>query len=121
MDIPRNYHLEDKVEYIIALVNEERMIRLSGVKGIEIGFTGLRDGEKLYEELLSHKENTKETLHEKIRIADVREYNYQDVTRCINLLSNLSLNVEIVDMVREMKSFVPEFKSQNSEFEKLDK
>ncbi|MRZ65607.1 polysaccharide biosynthesis protein, partial [Parabacteroides distasonis] len=49
MDISRNYHLEDKVEYIIALVNEERMIRLSGVKGIEIRFTGLRDGEKLYE------------------------------------------------------------------------
>ena len=46
MDIPRNYHLEDKVEYIIALVNEERMIRLSGVKGIEIRFTGLRDGER---------------------------------------------------------------------------
>ena len=52
MDISRNYHLEDKVEYIIALVNEERMIRLSGVKGIEIRFTGLRDGEKLYEEVL---------------------------------------------------------------------
>ena len=101
-----------------------RMIELSGMKvgkDIEIEYTGLRPGEKLYEELLSHKENTKETLHEKIRIADVREYNYQDVTRCINLLSNLSLNVEIVDMVREMKGFVPEFKSQNSEFEKLDK
>ena len=102
----------------------QRMIELSGMKvgkDIEIEYTGLRPGEKLYEELLSHKENTKETLHEKIRIADVREYNYQDVTRCINLLSNLSLNVEIVDMVREMKGFVPEFKSQNSEFEKLDK
>ena len=101
-----------------------RMIELSGMKvgkDIEIEYTGLRPGEKLYEELLSHKENTKETLHKKIRIADVREYNYQDVTRCINLLSNLSLNVEIVDMVREMKGFVPEFKSQNSEFEKLDK
>lgn len=100
-----------------------RMIELSGMKvgkDIEIEYTGLRPGEKLYEELLSHKENTKETLHEKIRIADVREYNYQDVTRCINLLSNLSLNVEIVDMVRKMKSFVPEFKSKNSEFEKLD-
>ena len=56
MDIPRNYHLEDKVEYIIALVNEERMIRLSGVKGIEIRFTGLRDGEKLYEEVLNEEE-----------------------------------------------------------------
>ena len=55
MDISRNYHLEDKVEYIIALVNEERMIRLSGVKGIEIRFTGLRDGEKLYEEVLNEE------------------------------------------------------------------
>lgn len=101
----------------------QRMIELSGMKvgkDIEIEYTGLRPGEKLYEELLSHKENTKETLHKKIRIADVREYNYQDVTRCINILSNLSLNVEIVDMVRKMKGFVPEFKSKNSEFEKLD-
>jgi len=102
----------------------QRMIELSGMKvgkDIEIEYTGLRPGEKLYEELLSHKENTKETLHKKIRIADVREYNYQDVVGCIEILSKLSLNVEIVDMVREMKSFVPEFKSQNSEFEKLDK
>ena len=101
----------------------QRMIELSGIKvgkDIEIEYTGLRPGEKLYEELLSHKENTKETLHEKIRIADVREYNYQDVEGCIEILSKLSLNVEIVDMVRKMKSFVPEFKSQNSEFEKLD-
>lgn len=101
----------------------QRMIELSGMKvgkDIEIEYTGLRPGEKLYEELLSHKENTKETLHEKIRIADVREYNYQDVEGCIEILSKLSLNVEIVDMVRKMKSFVPEFKSQNSEFEKLD-
>lgn len=100
-----------------------RMIELSGMKvgkDIEIEYTGLRPGEKLYEELLSHKENTKETLHEKIRIADVREYNYQDVMRCINALSNLSLSVEIVGMVRKMKGFVPEFKSQNSEFEELD-
>lgn len=101
----------------------QRMIELSGMKvgkDIEIEYTGLRPGEKLYEELLSHKENTKETLHEKIRIADVREYNYQDVEGCIEILSKLSLNVEIIDMVRKMKSFVPEFKSQNSEFEKLD-
>lgn len=100
-----------------------RMIELSGMKvgkDIEIEYTGLRPGEKLYEELLSNNENTKETLHKKIRIADVREYNYQDVMKCVNALSNLSLNVEIVDMVRDMKSFVPEFKSQNSEFEKLD-
>jgi len=65
MDISRNYHLEDKVEYIIALVNEERMIRLSGVKGIEIRFTGLRDGEKLYEEVLNEDETSKPTFHPK--------------------------------------------------------
>jgi len=68
MDIPRNYHLEDKVEYIIALVNEERMIRLSGVKGIEIRFTGLRDGEKLYEEVLNEEETFKPTFHPKIKM-----------------------------------------------------
>ena len=65
-------------------------------------------------------ESVSYTHLEKIRIADVREYNYQDVVGCIEILSRLSLNVEIVDMVRKMKSFVPEFKSQNSEFEKLD-
>ena len=76
MDISRNYHLEDKVEYIIALVNEERMIRLSGVKGIEIRFTGLRDGEKLYEEVLNEDETSKPTFHPKIKIAQVRAYDY---------------------------------------------
>ena len=95
----------------------KRMIELSGLqvdKDIEIKYTGLRPGEKLYEELLSNKENTKETPHEKIRVAAVREYAYKDV------LAELSLHVHILPMVREMKSFVPEFKSQNSQFTRLD-
>lgn len=101
----------------------KRMIELSGLqvdKDIEIKYTGLRPGEKLYEELLSNKENTKETPHEKIRVAAVREYAYKDVVEYIDLLAELSLHVHILPMVREMKSFVPEFKSQNSQFTRLD-
>lgn len=100
-----------------------RMIELSGLqaeKDIEIKYTGLRPGEKLYEELLSNKENTKETPHEKIRVAAVREYAYEDVVGHINLLAELSLRVQILPMVKEMKAFVPEFKSQNSRFSELD-
>jgi len=101
----------------------KRMIELSGLqvdKDIEIKYTGLRPGEKLYEELLSNKENTKETPHEKIRVAAVRGYAYKDVVEHIDLLAELSLHVHILPMVREMKSFVPEFKSQNSQFTRLD-
>ena len=101
----------------------KRMIELSGLqvdKDIEIKYTGLRPGEKLYEELLNNKENTKETPHEKIRVAAVREYDYKDVVEHIRVLTELSLRVQILSMVREMKSFVPEFKSQNSRFEELD-
>lgn len=101
----------------------KRMIELSGLqvdKDIEIKYTGLRPGEKLYEELLSNKENTKETPHEKIRVAAVRKYAYKDVVEHIDLLAELSLHVHILPMVREMKSFVPEFKSQNSQFTRLD-
>lgn len=101
-----------------------RMIELSGLradKDIEIKYTGLRPGEKLYEELLSNMENTKETPHEKIRVAAVREYAYKDVVEHIKVLTRMSLRVEIIPMVREMKSFVPEFKSMNSQFTKLDK
>lgn len=101
----------------------KRMIELSGLRvgrDIEIKYTGLRPGEKLYEELLSYKENTKETSHEKIRVASVREYDYKDVVEHIKTLTEMSLRVQIIPMVREMKSFVPEFKSRNSHFEKLD-
>ena len=101
----------------------KRMIELSGLqvdKDIEIKYTGLRPGEKLYEELLNNKENTKETPHEKIRVAAVRKYIYKDVVEHINVLTELSLRVQILLMVKEMKAFVPEFKSQNSRFEELD-
>lgn len=101
----------------------KRMIELSGMevgKDIDIQYTGLRPGEKLYEELLSNQENTKATLHHKIRIATVREYNYWAVLPYMEKLTQLSTHVQIQEMVREMKYFVPEFKSRNSEFEKLD-
>lgn len=101
-----------------------RMIELSGMevgKDIEIEYTGLRPGEKLYEELLSNNENTKETPHNKIRVATIEEYDYPYACKCMDILSEFSRNVEILEMVRGMKRFVPEFKSKNSEFEKLDK
>lgn len=100
-----------------------RMIELSGMKvgkDIEIEYTGLRPGEKLYEELLSHKENTKETPHRKIRVATVREYEYYIVKQYLDSIENKSRSVDIIEMVKEMKAFVPEFKSRNSQFESLD-
>ena len=102
MDISRNYHLEDKVEYIIALVNEERMIRLSGVKGIEIRFTGLRDGEKLYEEVLNEDETSKPTFHPKIKIAKVREYDYDTVCQDIDDLVGLGRSRDDMAIVGKM-------------------
>ena len=101
-----------------------RMIELAGFrpdKDIEIKFTGLRPGEKLYEEVLSDKENTKETPHPKINVAAVREYNYAEVLPHIELLTKLSTEVRIPEMVIEMKEFVPEFKSKNSVYEMYDK
>ena len=102
----------------------ERMIELAGFKvgeDIKIEFTGLRPGEKLYEEVLSNKENTEETSHDKIRIARVREYNYAEVTEAICGLEQQASNVQITELVIGMKKIVPEFKSQNSRFEELDK
>lgn len=101
-----------------------RMIELAGFepdKDIRIEYTGLRPGEKLYEELLSNEENTKPTTHKKIRIADVRQYNYEEVAQAIEKLSQLSLEVRIPDTVRLMKRIVPEFKSNNSIYEQYDK
>lgn len=101
-----------------------RMIELAGFrpdKDIDIKYTGLRPGEKLYEELLSNEEGTKETPHKKIRVAAVREYDYREVLPHIESLSQLSTQVKVPEMVKEMKTFVPEFKSKNSEFERLDK
>ena len=98
----------------------ERMIRLSGAKNVKIEYTGLREGEKLYEEVLNAKENTKPTFHNKIRIAEVREYDYEEVSCQINELIELSKQYDDMATVKKMKEIVPEYKSNNSKYEKLD-
>ena len=101
-----------------------RMIEFSGLepgKDIEIKFTGLRPGEKLYEELLATKENTIPTENKKIMRAKVREYDYNVVDNAIDELTDLAIKVEKVEMVKKMKQILPEYKSMNSEYEKLDK
>ena len=97
-----------------------RMIKLSGAKNIEIRYTGLRPGEKLYEEVLSTEENTKPSFHEKIRIANVREYDYQEVKKDIEELINISLKYNDMETVKKMKQIVPEYKSNNSIYKRLD-
>ena len=100
-----------------------RMIRLAGFtpdKDIKIEYSGLRPGEKLYEEVLSNHENTLPTDHSRIRIAKVREYNYDDAHATVKELERLSREVVIPDMVRLMKQTVPEFISMNSRFEIYD-
>ena len=101
-----------------------RMIQLAGYtpdKDIKIEYSGLRPGEKLYEEVLATNENTLPTNHSRIRIAKVREYEYNDALAAITSLEQLSRDVDIISMVRLMKQTVPEFISQNSRFEELDK
>lgn len=98
----------------------KRMIKMSGAKDIEIKYTGLRDGEKLYEEVLNDKEVTLPTFHEKIKIAKVREYNYSDVCSTIEELITKAPNLTDMDIVARMKAIVPEFKSQHSKYEVLD-
>ena len=98
----------------------KRMIKLSGAKNVEIEFTGLRPGEKLYEEVLNELEGTKPTFHEKIRIAQVREYDYEEVSKDINELVELSKQYDNMATVKKMKEIVPEYKSKNSEYEVLD-
>lgn len=101
----------------------ERMIQLAGLevgRDIKIEFTGLRPGEKLYEEVLATKENTIPTTHERIFVAKAREYPYPDACGVMTKLTEFATIVEIPDMVRLMKSTVPEFKSKNSEYEKYD-
>ncbi len=98
----------------------KKMIKLSGVPNVKIEFTGLRHGEKLYEELLNIEECTKPTYHEKIMIADVRVYEYEEVKQQILNLINVSYNYEEMETVRMMKEIVPEFKSKNSPFEAID-
>ena len=99
----------------------KRMIKLSGAKNVEIKFTGLRPGEKLYEEVLNELEGTKPTFHEKIRIAEVREYDYDQVCRDIDELIDISRRYDDMATVAKMKEIVPEYKSNNSIYEKLDK
>ena len=99
----------------------KRMIKLSGAKNVEIKFTGLRPGEKLYEEVLNELEGTKPTFHEKIRIAEVREYDYDKVSKDIDELIEISKKYDDMATVAKMKEIVPEYKSNNSVYEKLDK
>ena len=98
----------------------KRMIKLSGAKNVEIEITGLRPGEKLYEEVLNELEGTKPTFHEKIRIAQVREYDYEQVRQDIDDLVELSKQYDNMATVKKMKEIVPEYKSKNSEYEVLD-
>lgn len=102
----------------------EKMIKLAGYipgKDIEIKFTGLRPGEKLYEEVLSNEENTIPTDHRKIKIAKVREYDFDVVDGKFNELVDVAKTGDVIDTVRKMKQIVPEFKSNNSRFEELDR
>ena len=99
----------------------KRMIKLSGAKNVEIKFTGLRPGEKLYEEVLNELEGTKPTFHEKIRIAEVREYDYDKVCKDIDDLIEISKRYDDMATVAKMKEIVPEYKSNNSIYEQLDK
>ena len=99
----------------------KRMIALSGAKNVEIKITGLRDGEKLYEEVLNELEGTKPSFHDKIRIAEVRQYDYQEVCRDIDDLIQTAHHFDNMATVAKMKSIVPEFKSNHSIYEALDK
>lgn len=98
-----------------------RMIRLSGAQNIEIKYTGLRDGEKLYEEVLNNAEIALPTFHPKIKIARVREYDYEEVRACIDEMVWKSFIENDMQIVKRMKEMVPEFKSQHSKYEFLDK
>lgn len=102
----------------------KRMVELAGLTlndDIKIEYTGLRPGEKLYEEVLSNAENTEVTDHDRIRIAKVRNFDYSDAVIVVDQLERYARSVEIPDMVRLMKRTVPEFKSKNSQYEEYDK
>ncbi len=99
----------------------KRMIALSGARDIEIKYTGLRDGEKLYEEVLNDEEQTKPTHHPKIKIASVREYPYEKALNDEKELYELSFTYDDMAIVKKMKEIVPEYKSQHSKYEELDK
>ena len=99
----------------------KKMIALSGAKNVEIKITGLRDGEKLYEEVLNELEGTKPSFHEKIRIADVRQYEYSSVSKDVDELISISKQYDNMKTVAKMKEIVPEYKSNHSVYEQLDK
>ena len=99
----------------------KRMIKLSGAKDVQIQYTGLRDGEKLFEEVLNDNETTKPTHHPKIMIANVREYDYEKAKEDEEILLELSYTYDDMAIVKKMKEIVPEYKSQHSKFEELDK
>ena len=99
----------------------KRMIALSKATNVKIEYTGLREGEKLYEEVLNELEGTKPTFHEKIRIAQVREYDYDEVNKEIEELVEIAKDFDNMKTVRMMKQIVPEYKSNNSVYEVLDK
>ena len=98
----------------------KRMIMLSGAKDVEIKYTGLRPGEKLYEEVLNDQEGTKPSFHDKIRIAEVREYDYAEVAKEVDELIEISKQYDDMATVKKMKDIVPEYKSNNSIYEQLD-
>ena len=98
----------------------QRMIDLMGAKGVEIVYSGLRDGEKLYEEVLNDAEQTKPTMHPKIKVAAVREYPYDLALKNEEELHKLSFTHDDMAIVKKMKEIVPEYKSQNSKYEQLD-
>lgn len=104
---------------IVDLAN--RMIALSGAKNIEIKFTGLREGEKLYEEVLNNAENIMPTHHSKIMVAKVREYDYEEAKRNEDELMELSYTHDDMKIVKKMKEIVPEYKSKVSKYEILDR
>lgn len=97
-----------------------RMIRLSGVDNVKVVYTGLRDGEKLYEEVLNDKELTMPTFDPKIKIAQVREYDYEEVAKSIDDLIKTSYEFDVMKVVKKMKEIVPEYKSKHSVYEQLD-
>ena len=98
----------------------QRMITLSGAKGCKIEFTGLRDGEKLYEEVLNDAEHTLPTMHPKIMVAKVREYDYEQARHNEERLLEASYSYDDMAIVKIMKEIVPEFKSRQSKYEALD-
>lgn len=99
----------------------KRMIALSGATSVEIKITGLREGEKLYEEVLNEMEGTKPSFHEKIRIAEVRQYDYVEVSKDVDELIKIAHQYDNMAIVAKMKAIVPEYKSNNSVYEQLDK